>query len=80
VVHVIVENQIALGDELPVPSTLMRLMADGLDRHDAIHAIASVLMVFLRDGQAGAIQGDPNERYARDLESLTVQSCMSLAE
>jgi hypothetical protein len=55
-------------------------MADGLNRHDAIHAIASVLMVFLRDGQAGAIQGDLNDRYARDLQSLTVQSWMSLAE
>jgi hypothetical protein len=40
--HAVVENQLAEG--LPVvQETLSRLMADGLDRHDAIHAIASVL-------------------------------------
>ena len=41
--HVIVENQILLADETPVAATLERLLAEGLDRHDAIHAIASVL-------------------------------------
>ena len=41
--HVIVENQILLADETPVAATLDRLLAEGLDRHDAIHAIASVL-------------------------------------
>jgi len=35
VFHVIVENQIALGDETPVQRTVDRLMAEGLDRHDA---------------------------------------------
>jgi hypothetical protein len=42
--HVVVENQIALGDGAPVKGTLDRLMAEGLDRHDAIHAIGSILM------------------------------------
>jgi len=41
VIHVVVENQIA-DDELPVRRTAQRLMLDGLDRHDAIHAIAVV--------------------------------------
>lgn len=41
--HCVVENQVALGDELPVAATLQRLLDEGLDRHDAIHAIASVL-------------------------------------
>ena len=44
IAHVIVENQIALGDELAVERTLNRLVAEGLDRHDAIHAIGSVLV------------------------------------
>ena len=47
VFHVVVENQIALGDEIPVQSTLQRLMVEGLDRHEAIHAIASVLAEFI---------------------------------
>jgi hypothetical protein len=41
--HVIVENQVALGEAYPVQSVLLRLMEEGLDRHDAIHAIGSVL-------------------------------------
>ncbi|WP_051380503.1 hypothetical protein [Bradyrhizobium sp. WSM1743] len=40
--HVIVENQIA-DPELPVRSTAQRLMSEGLDRHEAIHAIGLVL-------------------------------------
>src|ERR1700676_270077 len=38
VLHVVVENQIALGDEMPVQRTVQRLIAEGLDRHEAIHA------------------------------------------
>ena len=41
--HVIVENQVALGDAYPVQSVLFRLMEEGLSRHDAIHAIGLVL-------------------------------------
>jgi hypothetical protein len=43
VMHVIIENQVALGDEVPAQRTLRRLMAEGLDRHQGIHAISSVL-------------------------------------
>src|SRR5258708_12808916 len=41
--HVIVENQVALGDTFAARAVLLRLMAEGLDRHEAIHAIGSVL-------------------------------------
>ena len=49
VFHVIVENQIALGDELPVRDTVRRLMAEGLDRHEAIHAVGMVLSEHIVD-------------------------------
>ena len=42
-IHVVIENQIALGDETPVRQALDRLMAEGLTRHEAIHALGSVL-------------------------------------
>lgn len=41
--HVVVENQIALGDEFIARATLERLMDEGLDRHEAVHAIGSVV-------------------------------------
>jgi hypothetical protein len=41
--HVVVEDQVAMGEETPVAATLDRLIREGLDRHEAVHAIASVL-------------------------------------
>jgi hypothetical protein len=40
--HVVVENQLASNDE-PVVRALGRLMKEGLSRHDAIHAIGSLV-------------------------------------
>lgn len=41
-IHVVVENQVALND-VPVLRALARLMKEGLSRHDAVHAIGSIL-------------------------------------
>jgi len=41
-IHVIVENQLAMEIEL-LPETLAKLMRQGLDRHDAIHAIGAII-------------------------------------
>ena len=35
IAHVVVENQVALGEATLVPETLDRLMGEGLDRHEA---------------------------------------------
>lgn len=73
--HVIVETQIALGDDLPVRATLERLMAEGLDRHDAIHAIGSVLARHLFGIVQGEGQGteEVNLTYFDALEKLTAE-------
>jgi hypothetical protein len=75
VVHVIVENQVALGDAHPAKSVLLRLMKEGLGRHEAIHAIGSVLseklFEMLSEQKAG---GDPNADYMEKLQSLTAES------
>ena len=80
VMHVIVENQIALGDELPVKGTVQRLMSDGLDRHDALHAVGSVLAGHLCDLLAAPAAGtgeDPNHPYYAALEQLTAKDWLS---
>jgi hypothetical protein len=41
--HVVIENQLASGAPAVVAQALQRLMKEGLTRHDALHAIASVL-------------------------------------
>jgi hypothetical protein len=72
VIHVVVENQIAEGDALPVQRTLDRLMTEGLDRHDAIHAIGTVLVGHMNDlMKAGRVAGDPNPPHFAELERLT---------
>ena len=43
VLHTIVENQFAMGNATPVPEAMDRLITEGLDRHEAIHAVASKL-------------------------------------
>ena|SRR5437763_394525 len=47
-IHVVVENQIALGEQVVVEA-LERLRNDGLSRHEAIHAIGTVLGEHLYD-------------------------------
>lgn len=49
IVHVVVENQVAMGDDYVARSVLLRLMDEGLSRHEAIHAIASVLTTEMFD-------------------------------
>jgi hypothetical protein len=73
--HVIVENQAALGDEIPVRGTLDRLMGEGLDRHEAIHAVASVLSGHVFDIARGKPpRPDPNAAYFAALGKLTVET------
>ena len=75
--HAVVETQIAMGDELlPVASTVARLMAEGLDRHEAVHAVGSVLaqhMYALQKGEQSDAE-DPNAGYFEALHELSAQS------
>jgi hypothetical protein len=73
-IHVVVENQVAVGDELPVRRALERLQGEGLDRHEAIHAIGSVLAGHIHDlMKRGAPSRDPNRPYWAELETLTAE-------
>jgi hypothetical protein len=73
--HAVIETQAALGDELPVRRAIERLMAGGLDRHEAVHAVGSRLANFIFD-----IRNDPGsptttpEGYNAEVEALTVES------
>lgn len=76
--HVIVENQAAMGDATAVPATLARLMQEGLTRHDAVHAIGSVLMGIIFD--MSTKHRDFNaEEYSRALAALTADNWRSQA-
>jgi hypothetical protein len=73
VAHLAVENQIALGEPPLVSATFVRLMDEGLNRHDAIHAVGSVLMGVMFETMRGSNRGstrDFNAQYNRELAAL----------
>jgi hypothetical protein len=72
--HSVIENQIAAGDEIPVRRTLARLMDEGLDRHEAIHAIGMALSEHIWNLWHGSEpKADPNAPYFAALERLTAE-------
>jgi len=71
--HAILENQIAEGVE-PVVRAVPRLMAEGLSRHDALHAIGSVLAEFIFNiMQEQDVGGDAQAHYNAAVERLTAK-------
>lgn len=75
VIHVVVENQVALGEEIPARAALLRLRQEGLDRHEAVHAIGSVLSAHLFHLLKFKPQGaDLNAKYYAELRRLTAES------
>lgn len=80
VLHVVVENQIAMGGELNVFKTLDRLLADGLDRHDAVHAIGAILAGHLYRMWGKQSSQFNAETYTSDLEALTVEKWRAMGQ
>ena len=70
--HVVVENQLALNDE-PVVRALDRLRKEGLSRHDAVHAIGSVVAEHIYDLLKHKDAPETSRaRYYAAVERLTV--------
>ena len=70
--HVAVENQIAGGDPPVVAPALARLMAEGLDRHQAIHAIGCVLLEMIVEMAKSSTEFS-NDAYSTAIERLTAE-------
>lgn len=68
--HVTVENQLAEGYE-PTVATLRRLLDEGLDRHEAIHAIGSVVTEQMFDLLSGATTSFDHDAYEQALSALS---------
>lgn len=71
-IHVVVETQLA--ERHPAATAAMdRLIADGLSRHDALHAIGSLVAEDIFDILKSRRPHDP-KTYARKLYQLTAAS------
>ena len=77
IVHLAVETQLAEGHPVAV-RTLARLLEQGLDRHDALHAIGAAVaeQIF------GAVKGQPFDaaKYEHALNALSASSWRNSAK
>jgi hypothetical protein len=74
-IHAVVENQLAAGLDSAVAS-MSRLIGEGLTRHDALHAIGSVLAEHLHELLSGRVQDAAEvaqSRYDAALERLSAE-------
>ncbi len=76
-IHVIVEKQMVLGLE-PVLEAMKRLLHQGLDRHEAVHAIGSVLTGHMHKilSNQNFDPGDHQQYYER-LKKLTAEKWLN---
>lgn len=73
-IHVVVENQIAEGHE-PVVRAMTRPTSTGLSRHEAVHAIGSVLAGHIFDMfHDTSPRANPMVNYDAAVERLTAES------
>jgi len=76
--HAVIENQLASGDPPQAVDTLERLLGEGLDRHEAIHAIGSVLSEVMYNAMKNPSQKvDSTQAYIEGLNDLTVEKWLS---
>jgi hypothetical protein len=73
VFHAIVENQLAENLD-PVVRAMTRLTAEGLNRHEAVHAIASVVAEHIHDLLNAKAEADNSQTvYYAAIERLTAK-------
>ena len=78
IIHAVIEDQLA-GGVAPVVTAFERLTSEGLDRHDAIHAIGSVLAEHMLNLMNGVqAPGEPNQPYYDGLKELKASAWRQL--
>lgn len=79
--HAVIENQLASGDPPQAADTLERLFGEGLDRHEAIHALGSVLSGVMYHAMKNPLQKiDSTQAYIEGLKELTVEKWLASGE
>lgn len=76
--HVGVENQLASGKPPQVAEALARLIRDGMNRHDALHAVGWVMTEHMKRAVETRKPID-NDAYLHDLEQLSLQRWLEMA-
>ena len=70
IIHVVVENQLALGEPRETRAAMERLCAAGLSRHEALHAVGQVVAESLAQALRGDDRGVDRDSMAASLMRL----------
>lgn len=76
--HSTVETQLAAGDPPQIRNALARLQASGVSRHEALHALSSVLARHLYALMSHQHDFD-RDAYVRELDALTAESWATMS-
>jgi len=71
IIHAAIETQVAQG-QAAASRALERMQAEGLDRHDAIHAVGSVMAKHMFDIMKHG-QSFDERAYGADLDALSAE-------
>jgi hypothetical protein len=71
IIHAAIETQVAEG-HAAASRALERMLAEGLDRHDAVHAVGSVMAKHMFDIMKHG-QSFDEKAYATDLDALSAE-------
>lgn len=77
--HAMIENQLAEGEDAVVRA-MDRLLAQGLDRHDGIHALSWVFAMQLFEvmkSPSNFEKGSPNDSYLAAIERVNAQDWLN---
>lgn len=80
--HAAIETQLASSEPVEATQALQRLVDAGLSRHDAVHAIGTVLadFIFAMLKSPDEAQGFDQSAYASALSDLTVSSWLGIGK
>ena len=76
--HVLVENQLAMNDPVEAAAAIDRLVADGLSRHDAVHAVGWLVSDYMNEAVKKQ-QPIDREGYVNELKTFDAERWMMLA-
>jgi hypothetical protein len=71
IIHAAIETQVVQG-HAAASRALERMLAEGLDRHDAVHAVGSVMAKHMFDIMKHG-QSFDEKAYATDLDALSAE-------
>ena len=77
--HVLVEQQVARDEPPEAAQALARLRRDGMNRHDAVHAIGFILTEHMKRAMESRTPVDESA-YGRELSQLTLKSWLQTAQ